>query len=88
MSEREKMVASLTEHAKVKGLRLNPDKKELEAVLDGLYKNLEEKGFSFCPCRARTGDMKEDAEIICPCAFHLKEVEEQGNCLCRLYFRK
>ncbi len=88
MRSKEEMIAGLKKYAEAKNLAFNPDKEQLEAVFDKIYKNLTEHDYQYCPCRARTGNLQEDAKSICPCIYHLDEVEQQGNCLCRLYFKK
>ena len=89
MSEKkDKMIKGLKKYAEIKGIALNPNKEQLELVFDKLFKNLEDHGLQYCPCRARLGAAKEDAKIICPCIYHLDEIKDQGNCLCRLYFKK
>ncbi|KDE55753.1 ferredoxin-thioredoxin reductase catalytic domain-containing protein [Methanoculleus sp. MH98A] len=80
--------ARAKEYAKEKDYILNPDEKQLSAVLRGLARNKERFGEAYCPCRLRSGDPEKDRIIICPCIYHEKEIEEQGTCHCRLFFKK
>ncbi len=75
-------------YAKERGWVLNPDEKQLNAVLRGLTRNKERFGEPYCPCRLRSGEPEKDRIIICPCIYHDKEIEETGKCHCSLYFKK
>lgn len=75
------------EYAASKDWHLNPNDKQLDAVLKGLARNTVRLGERYCPCRMRTGDEETDREIICPCIFHEDELANDGNCHCRLFFR-
>ncbi len=85
MEEKERLRKMLERHAEEKSIKLNPNKKIVEMVLDGLLRNKEKNGEAYCPCRIPSGDREKDKEIICPCAFHILEIEEDGNCKCRLF---
>ena len=86
MIEKERKIAEA--YAKSKGFMLNPNKKDLDLILEGLEKNREKHGVPYCPCRVITNDKEKDREIICPCVFHRGEIEINGYCLCRLFWRK
>lgn len=75
-------------YAKIKGLKLNPDKKEKDIILEGLAANRKTYGVPYCPCRILTGNTQEDAKKICPCFWHLDEIKKDGHCLCRLFWSK
>lgn len=75
------------EHAKEKGINLNPDEKVVEAVVKGLIAHQEKNGELYCPCRVLTGDKEEDKKIICPCVYHLDEIEKDGHCHCMLFVK-
>lgn len=81
----EKLGKEIEEYAPKVGIKVNPDKKRLQEVIDGLLKKKEKYGENYCPCRVVTGDKKKDEEIICPCVFHRGEVELQKHCLCYLF---
>ncbi|NOZ22746.1 MAG: ferredoxin:thioredoxin reductase [Planctomycetes bacterium] len=70
------------------GLRLNPDKEQVDATLAGLAMRKLKFGKFYCPCKVVTGDPAKDKRIICPCADHKKEIEENGICTCRLFLSK
>jgi ferredoxin-thioredoxin reductase catalytic chain len=68
-------------------IRLNPDKKIVEKVLNGLIANEKKYGKRYCPCRRITGNVKEDEKNICPCVFREKEIEKDGHCYCNLFIK-
>ncbi|HLD58915.1 MAG TPA: ferredoxin-thioredoxin reductase catalytic domain-containing protein [archaeon] len=84
--EEKRILKEAEEYAREKGLKLNPDKKTLEAVIKALAKTEQKYGKKYCPCRAVTGNAENDKKIICPCAFHLKEISDSGHCKCNLFF--
>jgi len=45
------LAEEFSEYAKNNGIRLNPDKKSVERIIDGLLKNEEKYGAKYCPCR-------------------------------------
>ena len=55
----------------MKGYILNPDKKYVSAIIEGL-----EKKNGHCPCRVNIDDT-----TLCPC----DEFIQQGICKCKLY---
>ena len=68
-------------------LRLNPDKKIVERVINGLLTNEKKYGKKYCPCRRVSGNIEEDEKNVCPCAFHKKEIEKDGHCFCNLFVK-
>lgn len=58
----------------MKGYILNPDRKYVEKIIDGIYKK---KGH--CPCRVNVDDT-----TLCPCDEFVKD----GICRCKLYIPK
>jgi len=82
-----KLIKEYEKHAEKNGFRLNPNKKVVEQVIEGLLKNEEKFGKKYCPCRRIQGISEKDKEIICPCVFHKKEIKKQGHCHCLLYVR-
>lgn len=87
MNEQEKLTKKSDEHAKKVGIKLNPNKKELDQVIKGLLLKKKKHGKIYCPCRIVTGDKEKDKEIICPCVFHRGEIELKGKCLCQLFVK-
>jgi len=83
----EDMAKEYGEYAKKNGFQINPDKKSVERVINGLLKNEEKFGEKYCPCRRVTGDKLEDSKKICPCFWHKDEVKKDGHCLCNLYIK-
>ncbi len=81
----EELRRDVGEYARKAGMKLNPDKKIVEAVIKGLLKNKEVHGELYCPCRIVTGDKEKDKEIICPCVFHKKEIKLEKHCKCFLF---
>jgi len=84
----ENLIESYRKYAEVNGFKLNPDKKVIERLVNGLLENEKKYGARYCPCRRVTGNKEEDRPKICPCQFMRNEIEEQGHCLCGLFFRK
>jgi ferredoxin-thioredoxin reductase catalytic subunit len=81
----EEMQAWADAEAKAHGFVLNPDERQLKAVLKGLVRNRERFGARYCPCRIRTGDPEKDRTIECPCVYRGSEIAEQGRCHCNLF---
>jgi len=66
---------------------LNPDKKHLEFLYNGIIKIEKETGGRFCPCRLRIGK-KSDLDLLCPCNFEIQQTwKEQNRCWCGLFFK-
>jgi ferredoxin-thioredoxin reductase catalytic chain len=83
----EELIKKFEEHAKENGFHLNPDKKTVERIIDGLLRNKEKHGEMYCPCRRVSGNKEEDIQKICPCIWHKDEVEKDGHCFCNLYVK-
>ncbi|MGA2418223.1 MAG: thioredoxin [Candidatus Staskawiczbacteria bacterium] len=81
------MMERYDNYAKSNGFRLNPDKKVVERVINGLLANEKKYGKKYCPCRRVSGNEEEDAKKICPCAFHKEEIEKDGHCICNLFVK-
>jgi len=85
MEEIEKIIKDSENYAIKKGIKLNPNRKTVEKIAQGLMENEKKYGFRYCPCRRVTGNKEEDIKIICPCFYHLEEIEKFGKCLCGLF---
>jgi len=89
--EKEKQAEELKkkseEYANKVGIKLNPDKKIVDGIIQGLLKNKEKHGEIYCPCRLVTKNKEKDKEIICPCVYHRGEIELQGKCHCQLFVK-
>jgi ferredoxin-thioredoxin reductase catalytic subunit len=81
----EEMLAWARDEAERCGYRLNPDERQLGAVIRGLARNRERFGARYCPCRIRSGDPDRDAAIVCPCVHRDEEVAGEGRCHCNLF---
>jgi ferredoxin-thioredoxin reductase catalytic chain len=84
----EELLNALKRYAESQGFKINQDKEIVNFVIQGLLKNEERFGYRYCPCRAVTGDKKQDAKIICPCAYHKEEIMNMGRCHCGLFVAK
>ncbi len=49
--------------------KLNPDKRFVESICEGVLGNEKGYGLKLCPCRLRDGTKKRDLELIWPCNF-------------------
>ena len=83
-----KLVEKYEEYAKKNGFRLNPNKKIVERVINGLLTNERKFGARYCPCRKVKGIPELDRKIICPCVYHKEEIERQGHCHCLLFVKQ
>ena len=68
-------------------LKLNPDKKIVDQIIEGLVFNLRESGELYCPCRRITGNKLKDKDIICPCIHCKEEIKSDGQCFCGLFVK-
>jgi ferredoxin-thioredoxin reductase catalytic chain len=82
----DRILAWAREYAQSRGWRLNPDDRQLKAVIRGLARNTLRHGEKYCPCRIRSGDPGVDKDIICPCIYHEDEVTGDGHCHCNFFF--
>ncbi|MEM3506536.1 MAG: ferredoxin-thioredoxin reductase catalytic domain-containing protein [Candidatus Bathyarchaeia archaeon] len=83
--DKAKLKEILEKYAKSQGIRLNPDEKIVDLILEGLLNNEKKYGYRYCPCRRVTGDKAVDAKIICPCIYHKEEIKSMGKCHCGLF---
>jgi ferredoxin-thioredoxin reductase catalytic subunit len=88
MDTKQKLLEEYMDYAKEKNISLNPNKRIVEAVIEGLLSREETNGEKYCPCRKMTGNKEEDKKIICPCVYHMDEIKEMGHCHCNLFARK
>lgn len=84
----EEILAWAKDYAASRGWMVNPNEKQLGAVIKGLARSTVRFNEQYCPCRMRTGDTEKDQEIICPCIYHEDEVRNDGHCHCHLFFAK
>ena len=70
------------------GYKLNTDMEFVDEVLRSELEVLERDGDVYCPCRIRSGDPKEDLEIVCPCIpFYRDQFSALRKCWCGLFIR-
>ena len=68
------------------GYKFNTETDFVDEVLASELEILERDGDIFCPCRVRTGDPKEDAQIVCPCIpFYRDQFAAIRKCWCGLF---
>jgi nitrite reductase/ring-hydroxylating ferredoxin subunit/ferredoxin-thioredoxin reductase catalytic subunit len=68
------------------GYKFNTESEFVDEVLESELEILDETGDIYCPCRARSGDPKEDAKIVCPCIpFFRDEFAAIKKCWCGLF---
>lgn len=71
--------------AEKRGWKPNPDREIVSELVEGLLKNKERYGKTYCPCRVVSGIEDLDKKIICPCVYAEEDVREYGRCFCGLY---
>ncbi|HSQ21510.1 MAG TPA: Rieske 2Fe-2S domain-containing protein [Coriobacteriia bacterium] len=70
------------------GYKLNTETEFVDEVLASEIEILDATGDVYCPCRVRTGDPKEDMQIVCPCIpFHAEQFAAMRKCWCGLFIR-
>jgi ferredoxin-thioredoxin reductase catalytic subunit/glutaredoxin len=88
-AERPQIVARLQRMVErwpqVSGCHLNPDPVVVRGIVGALAQSVLDTGYSYCPCRDRSGDPEQDRALICPCAFHQDEIIRDGHCKCVLF---
>lgn len=68
---------------------LNPDRKHVDLIADGILENEKKYGLKLCPCRLRDGTKERDLELICPCNFKSQDIwREKSRCWCGLFVKK
>ena len=68
------------------GYKFNTETEFVDEVLAAELEILEQTGDVYCPCRVRTGDPKQDVEIVCPCIpFWREQFAGLRKCWCGLF---
>jgi len=68
------------------GYKFNTETDFVDEVLQSEIEILDRDGDVYCPCRIRSGDPKEDAQIVCPCIpFYRDEFAAIRKCWCGLF---
>jgi len=71
------------------GYKFNTETEFVDEVLESELEILAQSGDVYCPCRARTGDPREDFKIVCPCIpFFRDEFAGIKKCWCGLFILK
>lgn len=87
--DKKELIALWKDFAEYKGVSLNPDKKQVEGVAEGVLKKEKDAGYRFCPCRFNDGTYESLVGNLCPCNFEAQEVwKTQGRCWCGLFVKK
>jgi len=71
------LLDKLKAHAIANGIRLNPDKRVLDAIINAL-----KRSDGYCPCR-----QVKSPDNICPCKSHLDDIKKDGHCHCSLFVK-
>ena len=85
MDKIEEIIKNYSEYSRKNGFQLNPNRKIVERVVNGLLENEKKKGKKYCPCRILSGNQEEDSKKICPCVYHKEEIAKNGKCYCGLF---
>ena len=84
----EDLKAYMVPFAERLGYKLNTETDFVDEVLAAELDILERDGDVYCPCRIRTGNPKEDAQIVCPCIpFYSDQFAAIEKCWCGLFIR-
>ncbi len=68
---------------------LNPDRKHVDTIIEGVLINEKKHGLKLCPCRLRDRTKERDLELICPCNFKIQSTwKERGDCWCGLFVKR
>jgi ferredoxin-thioredoxin reductase catalytic subunit/rubredoxin len=81
----EETIHRLKKEAQAGNYNLNPNREDLEIVIDGYLEAEKKYGYPACPCRLADGDYEKDKDIVCPCAYRDDDITEYGACYCSLY---
>ena len=81
----EETIHRLEKESKAGKYNLNPNREDLEIIIDGYLEAEKKYGYPACPCRMADGDREKDLDLICPCAYRDDDLAEFGACYCSLY---
>ena len=86
---KEEQIKLWEDFTEAKDFMLNPDRKFVGLLADGILANEKSKGYKFCPCRIGDGTKEGDIGLLCPCNFKTHNTwESQGRCWCGLFFKR
>ncbi len=89
--EKKIFLEAIEKFTKKNEFRLNPDKKKIKMLIEGVINNEQNHGLKYCPCRLITKDFVEDLKLVCPCNFLIHETyknKKDGECWCGLFVRR
>ena len=89
--KKEQIIKYFEKYTEGKDFKLNPDKKFLEPIWKSLEESSEKTNMMWCPCRPRTGNIKEDVKRDLMCACHFKNQitwKNKGECWCALFVKR
>jgi ferredoxin-thioredoxin reductase catalytic chain len=87
-AEKDKIRAFIAKYCATHQVKVNPDEKVVEMVIEGLARNKVKHGLRYCPCRILSGKPEEDRQKVCPCVWHKLEIEKDGHCHCNLFVKE
>lgn len=87
--DKEKFMDSIEKFTEKNEFQVNPDRKKVNLLLEGIFNNEKNHGLKYCPCRLITKDFEEDLKLVCPCNFLIHDTyKEKGECWCGLFKRR
>ena len=87
--DKEELIAAWGKFTESNDFALNPDRKKVRMLADGVLNNEKNHGLKYCPCRLRKGDFENDLLLVCPCNFKIQKTWwEKGECWCSLFVRR
>jgi len=90
------LIDKIRKYAEMHGYRRNPNDVAYMNLIYKLLKNIDDYGYSYCPCRplrkvegATPEQVYElNKDKVCPCTYAPVEIRRQGTCLCGLLWSK
>lgn len=87
--KKEDFLSAIDKFTEKNDFKVNPDRKKVEMLLEGIFSNEKNHGLKYCPCRLITKEFNEDLKLVCPCNFLSHETyQEKGECWCGLFVRR
>jgi ferredoxin-thioredoxin reductase catalytic chain len=89
--DKENFLRAIQMFAEKNEFQVNPDRKKVDMLLEGIFNNEQNQGLKYCPCRLISKDFEEDCKLVCPCNFRIHETykgKKDGECWCGLFVRR
>ncbi len=87
--DRDRFLEAVEKFTENNEFQVNPDRKKVSLLLEGIFNNEKNHGLKYCPCRLITKDFEEDLKLVCPCNFLIHNTfKEKGECWCGLFKRR